>query len=212
MNPRPTRAEVTDVANAVFDGTDCVMLSGETAAGKYPVETVEMMRKICRESEQNLPYRKLFLSIRELVHENKSWMVSPNLSDPLTVKNIMTESISSSAVKTAWDMNAGVIVALSSTGHAARAISKYRPHVPIICITNNPGTGRKVLISRNVIPYVFDSAWEDVDMMDLINEVLRWAVANQIAQPGEVAVATFGASVGIPGSTNIMQCIRIPTD
>lgn len=72
-NPRPTRAEVTDVANAVFDGTDCVMLSGETAAGEYPVQAVEVMRKICRETEISLPYRKLYLSVRELVHENVCW-------------------------------------------------------------------------------------------------------------------------------------------
>jgi pyruvate kinase len=210
VNPRPTRAEVTDVANAVFDGTDCVMLSGETAAGKYPVETVEMMRKICRETEQNIPYRKLFLSLRELVHENKNWMTSPDLSDQNVVKQMMTDSIASSAVKTAWDLSAGVMVALSSSGNAARAMSKYRPHVPIICITNNPATARKVLISRNIIPYLFEEDWGSTDMNELIDRVLRWTVEVKICKPGEIAIATFGASVGVPGSTNQMQCLRIP--
>eukprot|EP01129_Flabellula_baltica_P000493 TRINITY_DN10498_c0_g1_i1.p1 TRINITY_DN10498_c0_g1~~TRINITY_DN10498_c0_g1_i1.p1 ORF type:complete len:522 (+),score=153.06 TRINITY_DN10498_c0_g1_i1:76-1641(+) len=213
-NPRPTRAEVTDVANAVFDGTDCVMLSGETAAGMYPIQTVQIMRKICRETEINLPYRKLYLSVRELVHENKQWMTPSkgsfyrNTPDSI----IMTESIASSCVKTAWDLNAGVILSVSSSGSTARAVSKYRPHIPIICITNDPRTARRCLLTRSVIPYLFEGAWSEVDMTELIEQVLDWCEGNGMYHRGEVAVATFGNIQGVPGSTNVLRCFRREVD
>lgn len=109
-NPRPTRAEVTDVANAVWDGTDCVMLSGESANGKYPTQTVETMKRICREAEKSINYRTLYKLTRE--------GVLPPISNG--------ESVASSTVKTAWDISAKAIVGLTESGRTAHLISKYR--------------------------------------------------------------------------------------
>jgi len=146
-NPRPTRAEVADVANAVYDGTDCVMLSGETAAGKYPVESVVMMRKICRETEKTLSYRNIYTSLRKMVHQMKEW--SPSTTS-------ITDSVASSAVKTSWDLNASLIIALTESGSTARLVAKYRPHIAILCVTPHPKVSRQSLVSRGVIPLLLE--------------------------------------------------------
>jgi pyruvate kinase len=115
QNPRPTRAEATDVANAVYDGTDCVMLSGETANGKYPLEAISTMAKICLEAEKQIDYRQLYTNLRKYVINKQRGL---SMSVP--------ESIASSAVKTAWDLNAALIVVLSDSGDTVRFVSKYR--------------------------------------------------------------------------------------
>ncbi len=150
QNPRPTRAEVADVFNAVIDGTDCVMLSGETAMGNFPVESVKIMGEICIEAEAQINYRELFLKLREMTAK------VPRFNVP--------ESVTSSAVKTSWDLQAGkqyhryhsvdsilticdsaLIVALSVSGNTARLVSKYRPHSPIVCITDSRQVAQQLL-------------------------------------------------------------------
>ena len=118
-NPRPTRAEATDVANAVLDGTDCVMLSGETAAGKFPREAVEIMGSICQEAELCVDNYQMGLRLTDA-----GLAVNPKMS--------VLESLASSAVNTSYKMNAPVIVVLAATGVTARLIAKYRPSVPVI--------------------------------------------------------------------------------
>jgi pyruvate kinase len=149
VNPRPTRAEVADVFNAVIDGTDCVMLSGETAMGAFPVESVKIMGEVCIEAESQINYRELFLKLREMTAS------VPRFNVP--------ESVTSSAVKTSWDLQAGtwpvclcspsathtlctaLIVALSVSGNTARLVSKYRPHSPIVCITDSKQVAQQLL-------------------------------------------------------------------
>merc|ERR550537_915107 len=119
--PRPTRAEATDVLNAVIDGTDAVMLSGECANGKFPEESVQMLRRICEQAEGVLDYKGLYLQTR---------MSVLSLSPENRVSS--TEAVCSSAVKETVDANCSLVVVLTETGHTARIVAKYRPAVPIL--------------------------------------------------------------------------------
>jgi len=194
-NPRPTRAEVSDVANAVYDGSDCVMLSGETAAGKYPIETVNIMRKICRETEKTLSYRNIYTSLRKMVHQMKEWTTSPTS---------ITESVASSAVKTAWDLNATILIAITESGQTARLLAKYRPHIPILCITHNPKTARQALLSRGVIPFMVERL-NTPNNNSQIKASLEWSKERNLIRTSEIAVCVAGVVEGVPGSTNMMK-------
>jgi pyruvate kinase len=193
-NPRPTRAEVSDVANAVYDGTDCVMLSGETAAGKYPIEAVNIMRKICRETEKTLSYRSIYTGMRKIVHQMKEW------SSPTTI----VESIASSAVKTSWDLNASLVLALTESGLTPRLLSKYNPHVAILCVTPHPKTARQCLISKAVIPLLVEK-FQAPDNEQQINFALEWAKERSLVKVGEIVVVVAGVVEGVPGSTNMLK-------
>jgi len=193
-NPRPTRAEVSDVANAVYDGTDCVMLSGETAAGKYPIEAVNIMRKICRETEKTLSYRSIYTGLRKIVHQMKEW------SSPTTI----SESIASSAVKTSWDLNASLILALTESGLTPRLLSKYSPHVAILCVTPHPKTARQALISKAVIPLLVEK-FQAPDNEQQINFALEWAKERSLVKVGEIVIVVAGVVEGVTGSTNMLK-------
>jgi len=188
--PRPTRAEATDVANAVMDGTDCVMLSGETANGKYPIESVKTMHKICLETEKVIEYRALYTGLRKRIIAKQDG----NISVP--------ESICSSAVKTSWDLGAALIIVLSDSGNAVRFVSKYRPHCPIICVTASPLTGRQVLISRSAYPFLVESMH---GTEQLIERAVQYAKEKGYVKSGELVVTTSGNIEGMSGSTNIMK-------
>ena len=129
-NPRPTRAEVTDVANAVLDGTDCVMLSGETAGGKFPVAAVKTLANVCREAETLLNHDAWF---REMINLTKQ---------PMSIK----ESLASSAVRTAAKVHAALIVVLAANGTTARLVSKYKPNCPVLTAVVPKSTGFRSLI------------------------------------------------------------------
>jgi len=193
-NPRPTRAEVADVSNAVYDGTDCVMLSGETAAGKYPVESVVIMRKICRETEKTLSYRNIYTSLRKMVHQMKEW-------SPLTT---ITDSVASSAVKTSWDLNASLIIALTESGSTSRLVSKYRPHVAILCVTPHPKTARQALVSKGIIPFIAEK-FNVPNNEKQIQVAIEWAKERGLVLEGEIIVIVAGVVEGVPGSTNMMR-------
>jgi len=188
-NPRPTRAEVTDVANAVFDGTDCVMLSGESANGKYPSQTVETMRRICREAEKSLNFRALYKFSRE--------GVVPPISH--------SESIASSTVKTAWDIGAKAIIALTESGRTAQLISKYRPSVSVLCVTPSEQVARQALIFRSLYPVVIPAGAD----LTKLNTTLDYARHNGFVNAGEYVVITSGKIANNSGATNTMtiECV-----
>jgi pyruvate kinase len=140
VNPRPTRAEATDVANAVLDGSDCVMLSGETAKGSHPQGAVEMMSKICREAEVDINYSELYPALRR------------QIILPISV----AEAIASNAVKTSWDVHATLIIVLTQSGNSALAISKYRPIAPVLAVTSDEMVARQCQIMRGIYPLVVD--------------------------------------------------------
>jgi len=191
-NPRPTRAEVSDVANAIFDGVDCIMLSGETARGRYPVECVSMMRKVCRETEKLLSYRNIYTSLRKMVHQLKEW-------SPTDIS--ITDSIASSAVKTCWDLNASLLISLTSSGLSARAVAKYRPHTPVLCVTPNPVVARQSLLSRGIIPIIVEKSGN----LEQINKAVEWSKLRGLIKKGEVIVITAGEVEGVSGSTNYLK-------
>lgn len=138
-NPRPTRAEVSDVANAVLDGADCVMLSGETAKGAYPVESVKMMHETTIMAETAIAPR-----------------VSEDIRSLTTIPTATTETVCCSAVAAAHEQNAKAIIVLSTSGDTARFVSKYRPQIPIIMVTRNSTTARNGHLHRGVWPFVYD--------------------------------------------------------
>lgn len=191
-NPRPTRAETTDVANAVFDGSDCVMLSGETAKGDYPVETVTTMASICREAEQALDYGHTFNSLRQLLRKME--------------KVSVTETITSSAVKTAYDVGSRIILCLTETGNTARLVCKYRPSAPVICVTSNEATARQMLIHRGAFPLCVGSM---MATESLIARSLMRATSSGLCAKGDLVVVVSGMREGVSGATNVLRVLTV---
>lgn len=187
-NPRPTRAEVSDVANAVFDGTSCVMLSGETAAGKHPIESVVTMDKTVRAAEGAIDYWKRF---RELGYEKKT---------------VVNDAITHACCSTAMDLGAGAIVSVTSSGHTARMISRFRPQCPIVALTENSMVRRQLSISWGVTPEAIKSL-NSTD--ELFEEGVRCALATGIVKTGDTVVLTAGVPVGISGTTNLIKAQKI---
>jgi pyruvate kinase len=192
--PRPTRAEAGDVANAVLDGTDCVMLSGETAAGGYPLNAVTIMRRICEEAEAVCAYGSLYQSMRSRTLEKNGEMSS-------------VESICSSAVKSTIDANCKLIIALTETGSTARCIAKYRPAVPILAISASETTVRQLLTVRGVIPTLTASF---VGTDEVIKKALDKAKADGMVKAGDVVVAIHGQREECPGHSNLLKMVVVP--
>jgi len=192
--PRPTRAEAGDVANAVLDGTDCVMLSGETAAGGYPLNAVTIMRRICEEAEAVCAYGSLYQSMRSRTLEKNGEMSS-------------VESICSSAVKSTIDANCKLIIALTETGSTARCIAKYRPAVPILAISASETTVRQLLTVRGVIPTLTASF---VGTDAVIKKALDKAKADGMVKAGDVVVAIHGQREECPGHSNLLKMVVVP--
>jgi len=200
-NPRPTRAEVSDVANAVLDGADCVMLSGETAKGAYPIQSVLMMAETCMLAEAAICYQPLFDDIRS---------VQPRPTET-------AETIAIAAVAAASEQNAGAILVLSTSGNTARLISKYRPAVPIITVTRNQQTSRQIHLHRGCYPFWYPEPrgvethqWQ-TDVDNRIRFGLRNALALNIITPGSTVIAVQGWKGGL-GHTNTLRILSVPTE
>ncbi|AQS53030.1 Pyruvate kinase [Jeotgalibaca dankookensis] len=182
-NPRPTRAEAGDVANAIFDGTDAVMLSGETAAGDYPVESVQMMASIALRTEE------------ALVGQDSFTLKAYSNTD-------MAEAISQSVGHTARNLNIQTIVAATESGHTARMISKYRPKAHIVAVTFTESQARGLSLSYGVYPYVTEKPDSTDEMMDLATIVAK---ESGFAKEGDLIIITAGVPVGERGTTNLMK-------
>jgi len=179
---RPTRAEASDVATAVFDGTDAVMLSGETATGAHPELVVRTMRRIIVEAERSSFY-------------------APNRSDPGADRTI-SKAIAHGACHIAAQVGAKVIVAFTETGRTARYVSQARPLVPIIGISCNDKTLRRMCLMWGVVPRFVEPLRNSDEMVDRAHGIL---LANGIVSPGDRFVTIFGAPVGVSGTTNAIQ-------
>lgn len=182
--PRPTRAEVTDVANSIYDGTSAIMLSGETAAGKYPVEAVKTMAAIAEATEGNIDYNK---QLRERDY-------GAGLS--------ITDSVAHAACAIAMDINAQAIVTVTQTGFTARNISKYRPGLPIIGCTDTEQTCRHLALSWGVTPVLMTTVRSTDELIDLS---IAAAQREKLLKEGDLVVVTAGVPVGVSGSTNILK-------
>eukprot|EP00512_Aurantiochytrium_limacinum_P001800 CAMPEP_0171493248 /NCGR_PEP_ID=MMETSP0958-20121227/4860_1 /TAXON_ID=87120 /ORGANISM="Aurantiochytrium limacinum, Strain ATCCMYA-1381" /LENGTH=588 /DNA_ID=CAMNT_0012026857 /DNA_START=44 /DNA_END=1810 /DNA_ORIENTATION=+ len=148
--PRPTRAEASDVANAVFDGTDCVMLSGETAVGAYPVATIQVMSRICKEAELDIEQHKRIVVLEEDEEVRRKNNKGRSTSD-------LNEAFSMAAVATAKDIGANLIITVTKSGQTARTLSKHFPNVPILALSVSPKICAQVSLYRGVIPYLVHS-------------------------------------------------------
>lgn len=197
VNPRPTRAEVTDVANAVCQGTDCVMLSGETAKGAWPVECVKTMAEIIKAAEESLDYMQEYLRMRTYTVENKKRQKKEVMVD-------IQESVSSSVVKTALDIEAKLLLVLSHTGATARAVVKYKPHAPCIAITPSDQTARQLCLSRGVFPRVVGSM---IGSDQILQHNCTKLVEERVIQEGDVVVCSHGDHTSAPGSTSVMKIL-----
>jgi pyruvate kinase len=186
-SPVPTRAEVSDVANAVLDGTDAVMLSAETAAGKYPVETVEAMARVCIEAEKSSDYRL----DREVL--NREFVR-------------VDQSIAMAALFTANHLKVKAIVALTQTGATALWTSRVNCGVPIYAMTPEMGTYRKLSLYRDVYPMMLA---QDSDQKTLLVAAELALLQQGLVQPGDLLVVTVGDAVGQMGSTNTMKIVRV---
>jgi len=182
-NPRPTRAEASDVANAIFDGTDAIMLSGETAAGRYPVQAVQMMAKIAERAEAN----------RALVGYAVEHL-EPRAGD-------IAEAVAHATRQTATDLRATAIITASASGATARLISKYRPEVPIIAVTPSLMTQRQLCLVWGVTP-LLSRRISHTD--ELISDAIQVVKENGICKQGDLVVITAG-SPGVHGSTDLLK-------
>eukprot|EP00474_Spongospora_subterranea_P009291 CRZ09749.1 hypothetical protein [Spongospora subterranea] len=189
VNPRPTRAEATDVANAVFDGSDCVMLSGETAKGSFPVEAVSVMAKICATAELAID------------HENVFDNILTQTAKPLS----RAEAIASSAVKIDINLDAALIIVLTESGASARFVAKYRPSIPVISVTADPIVYRQLLVTRAVWPLLVPSGKSDEEM---IEDTIKYAVSQKWAATDEWIVIVSGTQ-GIQGSAHTLKVVRV---
>lgn len=190
-NPRPTRAEASDVANAIFDGTDAIMLSGETAAGKYPVESVLTMSRIAEKAESALNHREIFMK------------------QQIAQETTVTEAISQSVAISALDLNAKAILSSTVTGHTARVVSKYRPKSPIIAVTTQERTMRQLALVWGVTP-VFGNEASSTD--ELLETALNGGKASGLVKAGDLVVITAGIPLGRSGSTNLVKVDVIPAE
>ena len=186
--PRPTRAEVTDVANAIFDGTDAIMLSAETSIGKYPIQAVKMMAKIAQEAEDRLPYERI-LSERGRLLEQKT-----------------DELISYNACHTAQSLGAVALVAFTQSGSTAGRVSKCRPRMPILAITPDAVVAKRLVLRWGVYPFQIAKA-SSVD--ELFTTAAKLSKELGLAKPGDLVVITGGIPIGVTGSTNLLKVEKV---
>lgn len=183
-NPRPTRAEATDIANAVYDGTSAIMLSGETAAGAYPVEAVRTMVRIAERAERDIDYRKRFF------HSDRKG--NPDITD----------AICHATCTTAHDLNSRAIVTVTKSGHSARMIAGYRPAGDIIGCATTEKVCRQMNLTWGVIPILIK---EEKEVFSLFDHAVAAAEKEKLLEKGDIVVITSGVPIGISGTTNMMK-------
>ena len=187
-SPIPTRAEVSDVANAVLDGTDAVMLSAETASGQYPLETVQAMHRVCIEAEKEC----------ENLHDVARHVGRLQHTD---------EAIAAAAIFTAQHLNVKVIAALTQSGNAAQWLSRANSSVPIYALSPDKVARRKLTLHRNVYPYPIDQ--KDKNRDEILREMEQVLLSTEAFQAGDTVLLTFGEPIGSSGGTNTLKIITI---
>ncbi|SHJ50620.1 pyruvate kinase [Propionispora hippei] len=183
-NPRPTRAEASDIANAIMDGSDCIMLSGETAQGKYPVEAVETMARIALRIEAALNYSSILLA------------------KGIVPQRTTTDAISHATVQIGHELGAAAIITSTQFGHTARMVSKYRPSANIVAVTPFEKTMRRIMLLWGVIP-VLGVTSENSD--EMVNNAVQYALAAGAVNDGDLVVLTAGVPAGMTGTTNMIR-------
>ncbi len=190
MNPRPTRAEVSDVANAIFDGTDAVMLSGETAVGKHFAKAVQMMDRIANYTEASIGYKHLTEDAYHRIDANDT----------------LTQSIAQATCDVAESLNAAAIITATSSGKTAFAVSRYRPASLIIAATTRPEIVSRLALVWGVRPFLVGAILNSDQMMSACIEI---AQGSELVKTGDMVVLTGGVPVGHPGNTNFLKVHQI---
>lgn len=183
-NPRPTRAEASDVANAIFDGTDAIMLSGETAAGKYPIEAVQTMNNIAVRAESALEHKEILASRSKEIEHN------------------ITDAICQSVAHTVINLDIDAVITPTESGHTARMVSKYRPAAPIVAVTSHEKVMRQLLLVWGVYPQLGEKS-ESTD--EMLEKSVSVGLESGLVKHGDNVVITAGVPVGEAGTTNIMK-------
>merc|ERR1712224_868586 len=181
-NPRPTRAEASDVANAVLDGSDVVMLSGETAGGNFPLNAVATMRRICEEAENAIEYSMLYQNMRMRV----------------------LESTGSPAVKASIDCKAKLIIALTESGKTAHLVAKYRPQVPVLALSATEGSVKQLTLYRGVLPLQVQS-FQGTD--SVLKSAMESAKNMGLIASGDTVICVHGVKEEVSGSSNLLKII-----
>ncbi len=182
--PAPTRAEASDVANAIYDGTDAVMLSAETAVGEYPIESVRMMDSIARTVETDTEYRRLQASLK------------------LQMAGTVADSVSHAACQVAEELDVQVIVCFSASGATAYRVSRFRSETPILAITTSEVSYRQLSLVWGVAPFLSDEITDSADMVERANDCLA---TSHFAREGDRYVITAGVPFGVKGTTNLIR-------
>ena len=183
-NPRPTRAEATDVANAIYDGTVAIMLSGETAAGAYPVEALKTMVKIAERTEKDINYRRRFFE-----NDRKA---NPDVTD----------AICHATCTTALDLKAKAIISVTKSGRSAKMVSRYKPDCDIVSCAMDEKVCRQLNLAWGVTPLLLD---EQKEVFDLFDEAVAVAAKEKGLQKGDTVVITSGVPIGMSGTTNMLK-------
>lgn len=182
-NPRPTRAEISDVANAIYDGSSAIMLSGETAAGKYPVEAVKTMARIAERVESDINYKKRFNNLE------------------VDIKTI-TDAVSHSTCAAAFDLNAAAIIAVSQSGYTARKVSRFRPNAPIIAATTSEKAYNQLALNWGVTP---TRSVMQSNSDELFAHAVQCAVNTGVVKKGDLVIIVAGVPVGVGSHSNNMR-------
>lgn len=186
--PRPTRAEVTDVANAIFDGTDCVMLSRETATGRFPVEAVAMMDRIAVRTEGSLRYQRQLRERRDTRAQN------------------VTDAIGEAVRAMANDLNVAAVVPATTSGYTARIMARYRPVCPIIAVSHVPETVRQLALTWGTLP-VLSGPIHSTD--DMLRQAIAVSLQTGLVKEGDLVIISAGVPVGTPGRTNLIKVEKV---
>ena len=188
-SPQPTRAEASDVATAIYDGTDCVMLSAETAAGAHPIEAVSMMNRIAISVEADDLYRRIM-----------------DADHPQTDADNVGDAITAAAYHVTTDVNAAAIINYTTSGSTALRMARHRPTVPLLCLTPTPQTARRLTLSYGVRPVVCEDIGDFDSMVSMASHIAK---DKDLAREGQRLVITAGVPFGTPGSTNILRVAKI---
>jgi pyruvate kinase len=189
-NPNPTRAETSDVANAILDGTDAVMLSGETAVGRYPVRAVQEMASIAHEAETALRFGR-----------------APH--GELPSGSPVATAVAHAGVEIATRLEVAAVAAATTTGRTARMVARFRPRMPLVGVTGDPAVGRRLALVWGVRPVVVDSYETTEEMVAITARALEML---EVARAGDRFVVISGQPIGRPGSTNMVQVRRVGDD
>ena len=187
-HPRPTRAEITDVANAIYDGTSAIMLSGETAAGKYPVEAVQTMDAIARRTESDINYAK---RMRNLASQGRMSIAA---------------ATAHAACTTAMDIGADAILTVSKSGTTARLVSRFRPGTTVIALLMDPPVQRQMALYWGVVPLTMPRASSTDELVDFAVQAAEQA---GVVKQGDLVVVTAGVPVGVSGTTNMIRVRQV---